>query len=62
MPASNEIWGFGDFKDIEDGLWATMLILDGKPDVTYEKAENGDQLGSAYYYYYYTTSTSTTIF
>jgi hypothetical protein len=30
--------------------------------VTYEKAENGDQLGSAYYYYYYTTSTSTTIF
>ena len=53
MPASNEIWGFGDFKDIDDGLWATMLILDGKPEETYKEAENGDQLGSAYYYYYY---------
>ena len=46
MPNTNELWAFGDYSDKEGGLWSTMLVLDGVPDVTYENAENGDQLGT----------------
>ena len=46
VPNTNELWAFGDYSDKEGGLWSTMLVLDGEPDVTYVNAENGDQLGT----------------
>ena len=46
VPNTNELWGFGDYKDKQGGLWATVIVLDGKPDETYRHAENGDQLGT----------------
>ena len=46
VPNTNELWGFGDYKDKQGGLWATVIVLDGKPDETYNQAENGDQLGT----------------
>jgi hypothetical protein len=46
VPNPNELWGFGDFGDKAGGLWSSMLVLDGKPDVTYKDAENGEQLGT----------------
>ena len=45
VPNLNELWGFGEYDDREGGLWATLIVLDGQPDVTFKTAENGDQLG-----------------
>ena len=41
----NDLWGFGEFTDVEDGLWASMRVLDGAPNETYRDKENGDQIG-----------------
>ena len=45
VPVEDSLWGFGDFDDLEGGLFCSFLVLDGHPDDTYAHCENGEELG-----------------
>ena len=49
MPVEDSLWGFGDFDDLEGGLFCSFLVLDGHPDETYALCENGELLGKIDY-------------